>query len=58
MAFCCEVDYVIYIVGFEYVVYTFFVADVTFDEKVILSVGNFFEVIITLRLFSGFMLSS
>ena len=45
MAFCCEVDYIVDVMGFEDVVYTFFITDVTFDEEVVFSVGNFFEVI-------------
>ena len=44
MAFCCEVDNVVDIMVFEDAVYTFFIADVPFDEEVVLSVGNFFEV--------------
>ena len=44
MAFRCEMDDVIYVMGFENAVYTFFITDVTFDEEVVLSVGNFLEV--------------
>ena len=44
MAFCCEVDNVVDIMGFEDAVYTFFIADVSFDEEVVFSVCNFFEV--------------
>ena len=45
MAFCCEVDNVVYVMGFEDTGYTFLIADVTFDEEVVFSVGNFFEVL-------------
>ena len=45
MAFCREVDNVVYVMGFEDAIYTFFITDVTFDEEVILSAHNFFEVL-------------
>lgn len=45
MTFCCEVYDVVDVMVFEDAVYIFFITDVTFDEEVILSVLNFFEVI-------------
>jgi len=45
MAFRCEVDNVVNVMGFEDAVYTLFIADVPFDEKVVLSARNFFEVL-------------
>ena len=43
MAFCCEVDDVVNVIS-EDGADTFFVADVSFDEVVVFSVCNLFEV--------------
>ena len=45
MALGCEVDNVVYVMDFEDAVYTFFIADVPFDEEVVLSARNFFEIL-------------
>ena len=42
MTFSCEVDYIVYIMGFKDGTDAFFIAYVSFDEMIVLYVSNRF----------------